>query len=118
MPYFVILPVFVLATCAEGLGLALCAAIPALRRVVPYGWRMVVGSVLGFVTANLASLAVGVVPVLCATALGIDRDHPGAPVVAAFALLGLFLGPLIVSPLGFLGGAWVGWRRARRVQHA
>jgi len=118
MPYFVILPAFAAASCAGGLGLALCAAIPALRRGVPYGWRMLIGSMLGFLTANLASLLVGVVPVLAGMALGIDKDDPGAQVVAGFTLLGLFLGPLIVSPLGFLGGAWVGWRRARRGQHA
>jgi hypothetical protein len=118
MPYFVILPVFVVALCAEGLALALCAAVPALRRGVPYGWRVLVGSFVGFVTANLASLLVGVVPVLVATALGIGRDHPLAQVVAGFSLLGLFLGPLVVSPLGFLGGAWAGWRRAQRAQTA
>lgn len=116
MPYFVILPVFAVAVCAEGLGLVLCAANPAWRRAVPYGWRMLVGSLLGFLSANLASLLFGVLPVLCATALHIGKDDPGAQVVAAFALLGLFLGPLIASPLGFLGGAWVGLRRAWRVQ--
>jgi len=118
MPYFVILPVFAVAVCAEGLVLGLCAAIPALRQIVPYGWRVLVGSLLGFLTANLASLLVGVVPVLCATALRIDKDSPGAKVVAGFALLGLFFGPLVVSPLGFLGGAWLGLRRAWRAQHA
>src|SRR5262245_45022310 len=118
MPYLVILPVFAAALCAEGLGLALCAAIPALRGGVPYGRRVLVGSLVGFVTANLASLLVGVVPVLIAMALGIGKDDPGAQVVAAFTVLGLFLGPLIVSPLGFLGGAWAGWRRAKRVQHS
>ncbi len=117
MPYFVILPIFAVAVCAEGIGLLLCAAIPALRRGLPYGWRMLVGSLLGFLTANLASLLVGVVPVLCAGAMGIGKDDPGARVVVGFTLLGLFFGPLIVSPLGFLGGAWVGLRRARRVQH-
>lgn len=118
MPYFVILPIFAVAVCAEGICLLLCAAIPALRRAVPYGWRMLVGSFLGFLTANAASLLVGILPVLCAALIGIDKDDPGAQVVAAFALLGLFFGPLIVSPLGFLGGAWVGLRRARRVPHA
>lgn len=118
MPYFVILPVFVLAMLLESLGLALCALVPRLRRALPYGWRVLVGSAVGFLTANAASLLFGVVPVLCATALGIDRDHPAAGIVAGFTILGLFLGPLVVSPLGFLGGAWVGWRRARRVEHA
>lgn len=116
MPYFVILPIFAVAVCAESIGLLLCAVIPALRRGLPYGWRMLVGSLLGFVTANAASLLVGVVPVLCAAAVGIGKDDPEAQVVAGFALLGLFFGPLIVSPLGFLGGAWVGLRRARRAQ--
>lgn len=117
MPYFLILPIFAVAMCAEGVGVLLCAAIPALRRALPYGWRMLVGSLLGFLTANLASLLVGVVPVLCAAAMGIGKDDPGARVAAGFALLGLFFGPLIVSPLGFLGGAWVGLRRARRARH-
>ena len=117
MPYFVILLAFTAVLCAEGLGLALCAAVPSLRRGLPYGRRMLVGSTLGFLTANLASILVGVVPVLVAMLIGIDKDDPGAQVVAAFTLLGLFLGPLILSPLGFLGGAWVGWRRAWREQH-
>jgi len=117
MPYFVILPIFAMALCAESIGLLLCAAVPALRRGLPYGWHMLVGSLVGFVTANAASLLVGVVPVLIAAMLGIHKDDPGAQVAAGFALLGLFFGPLIVSPLGFLGGAWVGLRRARRVQH-
>ena len=116
MPYFLILPAFGVALCAEGLGVALCAAVPALRRAVPYGWRMLIGSTLGFLTANLASIVVGVVPVLVGMALGITKDDPGAQVVAGFTVLGLFLGPLIVSPLGFLWGAWVGWRRAQREQ--
>jgi hypothetical protein len=118
MPYFLILPAFAVAVCAEGLGLLLCAAIPSLRRALPYGWRIVAGSTLGFLAGNLASLLIGVVPVLCGQALGIDKDSPGAQIVAAFALLGLFFGPLVVSPLGFLGGAWVGLKRAWRAQHA
>jgi len=118
MPYHLILPFFIAAFFAEGLGLLLCAAIPSLRRSLPYGRSVLVGSVLGFLTANLASILVGVVPVLVAMALGIDRDHPAAGIVAGFTLLGLFFGPLVVSPLGFLGGAWMGWRRAWRAAHA
>ena len=85
---------------------------------MPYGWRMLLGSSLGFVAANLASLLVGVVPVLAAAALRIDKNSPGARIVAGFALVGLFIGPLIVSPLGFLGGAWLGLKRAWRARQA
>lgn len=118
MPYQVILPVFALLLCVEGLAVLCCAAVPSLRKALPYGWRMLVGSGAGFVAGNLASILLGVVPVLCAAAMEIDRDHPDAQVVAAFALLGLFVGPLVVSPLGFLGGAWLGLKRARRVHQA
>lgn len=114
MPYHVILPVFALALGVEALVLVCSAAVPALRRALPYLWRMAVGSVTGFVLANLGSLLFGALPAALAFALRIDRDSDAADVVAGFALLGLFIGPLIVSPLGFLGGAIVGLRRARR----
>jgi len=114
MPYHVILPVFALALGVEAVLLAGSAAIPALRRALPYLWRMAIGSVTGFVLANLGSLLFGALPAALAFALRVDRDSAAADVVAAFALLGLFVGPLIVSPLGFLGGAIVGLRRARR----
>ena len=116
MPYFVILPAFALALFAEGLGVGLCAVVPRLRSTLPCAWRMLVGSMVGFVTANLGSILLGVVPVLVANAAGVDRDHPLAPVVAGCVLLGMFFGPLVVSPLGFVGGAWVGWRSAKRVE--
>ncbi len=118
MPYFVILPVFAALLGAEGLVLCACAAVPRLRAAVPVAWRVLVGSAAGFCGANLLSLALGVVPVLCAGALGIEADDPGAQLVAAFALLGLFVGPLLVSPLGFLAGAYLGFRRARRARPA
>src|SRR5262245_23693249 len=114
MPYFVILPLFAGVFFAEGLVLAVCAAIPRLRVALPYGWRMLVGSCAGFVCANAASILFGLVPIVCARALGIGADAPAAQIVAGFALLGFFLGPLIASPLGFLWGAWLGLRRARR----
>ncbi len=115
MPYFVILPIFAGLLLGEGLALAVCALVPRLRAVVPYGWRVLLGSGAGFVCANALSILLGIVPVLCAAGLGIDADHPWAQGVAACALLGLFVGPLLASPLGFLGGAWLGLKRARRV---
>ena len=114
MPYHVILPLFALALGLETVVLACSAAVPALRRAVPYLWRMVVGSITGFVLANLGSLLFGALPAALAFVLRVDRDSDAADVVAGFALLGLFIGPLIVSPLGFLGGAILGLRRARR----
>jgi len=114
MPYHVILPVFALALGAEALVLAVLAAVPALRGAVPTVWRMLVGSVAGFVLANLGSLVFGALPALVALALQIDKDSGAADIVAAFAILGLFIGPLVVSPLGFLGGALVALRRARK----
>jgi len=114
MPYHVILPLFALALGAEVLVLACSAVVPNLRRALPYLWRMAVGSVTGFVLANVGSLLFGALPAALAFALRIDRDSNAADVVAGIALLGLFIGPLIVSPLGFLGGAIVGLRRARR----
>lgn len=113
MPYRVILPCFLALLAVGAVGLVLCACLPPLRRAVPYGWRMLLGSGLGFCVANVASLLLGVVPVLIAALLGVDKDSPAAQFVAAFALLGLFVGPLVVSPLGVLWGAFLGLRRAR-----
>jgi MFS family permease len=118
MPYFVILTYFALAVMAWGSVIALCASVPNWRAAVPYGWRMLVGSSVGFVLANLASVVIGVAPVLLALLIGIDRDDPRAQIVSAFALFGLFIGPLLASPIGFVGGAWLGFRRASRALHA
>lgn len=118
MPYFVILTYFAVALAAWGAALALLASMPNFRGVVRTGWRMLLGSLVGFVVANLCSLLVGVVPALIAMALHVDRDSPSAPLVAAFALAGLFFGPLVASPLGFVGGAVIGLRRALRAKHA
>jgi hypothetical protein len=114
VPYFVILPIFAVSLCLEGLVLLLCVLVPSLRRAVPAGLRVLVGSVVGFVLANAASILFGVLPVLVAAVLRVDKDSPAAAVVAGFALAGLFVGPLVVSPLGFLGGAWLGLRRGSR----
>lgn len=116
MPYFWILPFFAAAMLGGVCLLGVCRLVPALQRAQPYVRRMLIGSSLGFVLANLASLLFGVVPVLIASALGVSQDSPGAQVAAAFALLGLFIGPLIASPLGVLGGAWIGLERAWRAE--
>lgn len=118
MPYFVILTYFAVAVAAWGAALTLLASMPDFRNVVRTGVRMLVGSLVGFVVANLCSLLIGVVPALLAMALHVDRDDPAAQVVAAFALVGLFFGPLVASPLGFVGGALLGLRRALRLQRA
>ena len=117
MPYHVILPLFGAALTAGFVLVGVCAIVPSLRGLVPYGWRMLLGAGLGFVAANLASLLLGVVPALCAMALRVDKAGRAAEIASAFALLGLFVGPLVVSPLGFLGGAWLGLRRAWRARH-
>lgn len=118
MPYFVILTYFVVAVAAWGAALALLASVPNFRSVVRTGVRMLVGSLVGFVVANLCSLLIGVVPALIAMALDVDRDSPAASLVVGFALVGLFFGPLVASPLGFVGGALLGLRRALRLQRA
>jgi len=118
MPHFVILTYFVIAVLAWGSVLGLCAAVPQWRRAFFYGWRMLVGSAVGFVLANLASIVVGGVPVLLGAALGVGPDDPAAQVVAGFALLGFFIGPLIASPLGFLAGALFSLRRTLQAQQA
>ncbi len=116
MPYFVILPIFAGLLGAEGLALLVCAAIPRLRAALPTGWRVLAGSCAGFCCANAVSVLLALVPVALAAAFGIEADDRGAQVVAAFVLLGLFVGPLIASPLGFLFGAWLGLRRAQRAR--
>jgi len=114
MPYQTILPLFGGALSLGLVLLALCAVVPSLRGALPYGWRMLVGGSLGFVLANLASLALGVLPAVCASVWHLRKDSPLAALVAGCAMLGLFVGPLVLSPLGFAAGAWWGARRARR----
>jgi hypothetical protein len=112
MPYFVVLTYLVVTLLAWASVIVLCASVPRWRGALPYAWRMLAGSLAGFVLANLASVALGGIPILLGLAAGVERGDPTAQVVTAFALLGFFLGPLLASPLGFLGGALVGLRQA------
>ncbi|HEX6884133.1 MAG TPA: hypothetical protein VF530_12205 [Planctomycetota bacterium] len=112
MPYFVVLTYLVIALLAWGSVIALCASVPRWRGALHYAWRMLAGSLAGLVLANLASIAVGGIPILIGLAAGVEPADPAAQVVAAFALFGFFLGPLLASPLGFLGGALLGLHRA------
>src|SRR5262249_27980862 len=54
MPYHVILPLFGAALTTGFVLLGVCAIVPSLRGLVPYGWRMLLGAGLGFLAANLA----------------------------------------------------------------
>ena len=114
MPYLALLSIFALLVGVEGAVVLVCALVPSLRSALPYGWRMLVGSSVGFVVGYLASMLLGGVAVVCAAALDIDRDHPAAQIVVAVVLIGFVIGPLVASPLGFLGGAWFGLQSARR----
>jgi len=113
MPYTWILPSFGLALLA-GLGFyALCALVPALRSARTAVGRALLGAGAGFLLANLASAVLGLVPAAIGHALDVAPESAESRIVAGFVLAGLFIGPLIVSPLGALAGAWIGLRRAR-----
>jgi len=112
MVYPLILRAFLFLVLAGGCSLAVCAALPSLRTVLPPVRYALLCGLAGFVGANLVSAAIGLLPALVAGLLDLDPASRGSQVASGFVLAGLYFGPLIASPLGFLAGLWYALRRS------
>jgi len=97
--YFIILPVFVCTLVCMSSATLASRFIEPLRPAYPFAWRVLVGSVLGFLLANALMLALFLIPP------GAEQASDAAKFAYAAAL---FLGPAIVSLIGFLGGSILG----------
>ncbi len=117
MPYFFVLPMFVLTMLALSVATVLCATVPKLRWALPFAWRVLVWSGMGCIFAN--------VPVFALYALPLALDRTGLTPESEYAMnalrivlvAGLLLGPIVASAVGFFGGTLFGvWRAYRQSQ--
>ena len=116
MPYFIILPVYALL-------LAFLAAASVVARCVE-SWRPAsgyivggtVGTLPGFIVANVVVTLAGLLPVLVAQHFTPPQwlQQAGAVVVAAILLIGPFVASAIGVVLGFAAGVFFVFRRRRR----
>ena len=110
MPYFFILPAFLVA---ELLLLAVLVATlwhPRLHHLRPLVVGVLVWATLGFLLANALLLGVTLGTVALA-----DRTAVGEWSVVKFTLAALlFLGPFVASAAGAGAGGVFAWRRAKR----
>lgn len=116
MPYFFILPGFVLYVLAMTGLLALTWLHEPFASLRPYVQSVLVWSSAGFITV---SVVYGLVSIGLVVAFSRLLDGP-LSAIGAFVMVGLlFVGPFVAGGAGLLGGAVVGlWRMRRRTRRS
>lgn len=106
MPYFLILPVYLVLL--AGL---ICLAIafrffPRLKPMSRYFWGGAIGTAIGFIVANAIVLLVGVMPAWLGQRFTFPNwlQETGRFFVAATLFVGPFIGSTVGVALGFLAG--------------
>jgi MFS family permease len=114
-PYFLVLPVFVLAMLVLSISTVVCATVPRLRPALPFLWRVLVWSGAGCIVANLPVLALYTVPYLLERRGFVSEPGNAGNVLRVVLAAGLLIGPFVASAAGFVGGAAFGvWRASRK----
>ncbi len=112
MTYFLVLPAWLLAVLAMGAVTVAVRVVPRLSPAYRYAWRVLLWSSIGFVVANGAMVGLYLL-VARADTSGAAGDAAKVGIAAA-----LFLGPVVASAVGFVGGAAAGavlaWRSGAR----
>ena len=110
MPYFFILPAFVLYVAGMGAALAATWVYQPARPFRRYIASILLWSSLGFILSTVVYFVV-----LVGSVYAMDQALNGQPSAAGGIVMGamLFLGPLIASAVGLAGGAAIGIWRAR-----
>jgi len=116
MPYFLILPAFVLYVAGMGAALALTWVYQPARPFRRYIASVLLWSSIGFILSTVVYAVVLVVSVrVMDQALNGQPSTAGGIVMAAI----LFVGPLLASAAGLGGGAAIGvWRTRSRPRQA
>jgi hypothetical protein len=111
MPYFFILPAFVLWVAALGVAIVVTSLHRPAVWFRPYVVSVLVWSSLGFVLSTIVYAGV-----LVAAAVAMDRLLPGrASIIGGIGMgLVIFLGPFVAAAVGLFGGTVIGMRRTRR----
>ena len=108
MPYFFVLPAFVVYVLAMGLAIAVASVYQPLRHLRGYIVSVLGWSSLGFVVATIVYAVI-----LVFTMAAVDRFVPGMrSMIGGIALaVVIFIGPFVAAVAGLLGGAFVAIRR-------
>ena len=114
MPYFIILPLFVLAVVGLSAATVVVACVPRLRPTLPIVWRVLLWSSLGVVLANIPVFGLYFVPLLLERTHMTPAEGSGMSYLKYGLVAGLLVGPFIASAAGFVGGSYVGVSLARR----
>ncbi len=116
MPYFFILPIYCLLLVALGAAAVVARCVAEWRPASGVIVGGMVGSLAGFIAANVIITGVGLMPVMVGNhfaAAGWERQVAGI-----FAAVMLLLGPFVASAMGvvigFAAGVVVVLRRRRR----
>jgi hypothetical protein len=64
MPYFFVLPIFILTIAGLSTASVIAACVPRLRPALPFLWRVLLWSSPGFLLANIPVLCLDFVPLL------------------------------------------------------
>jgi hypothetical protein len=113
MPYFFILPGFVLYLVAMALAVLATTVYQPATWARPYLISVLIWSSIGFIASIVLFVAVAVVALETLNAL--HSGNPSSAVGIAIGLL-MFGGPFVAAATGLGGGAVFGiWRAAKRV---
>ena len=111
MPYFFILPAFVLFVVTLGVAMVVTSFYQPAARLRPYLVSVLIWSSLGFALSTI--LYVGA---LAAAAVVMDRLLAGKPSTIGGIAMGIvvFIGPFVAAAVGLVGGTVIAIRRTRR----
>ena len=111
MPYFFILPAFVVWVVAVAAAILFATLWRPAAHLRPYLTSVLAWSSVGFVLSTLAYAGVLVAAVVTIQRLAGSRPSTVGGVLMAVVI---FIGPFVAAALGLLGGVLVAIRRVRR----
>jgi hypothetical protein len=115
IPYFFILPAYFLLLLILGTAAFVTRMNPKWRPARGYIHGGMIGTVPGFIVANLLVTVVGIFPAVIAEHFSLPEGLK--QVCGVLAGVALLLGPFVASAagvvLGFLSGCWIVWRGHR-----
>lgn len=116
MPYFIILPAYVLLICGLSIAAVATRFVPQARPASGYIVGGTLGTIPGFILANVIVISAGLLPAWASQKVTLPQWLESA--MAIFAGAVLLLGPFAASAVGvFVGfalGEFIVFRRRRR----
>jgi hypothetical protein len=116
VPYFIILPAFVLYVIAMSAALVVTCLYRPAKVLRPYVLSVLLWSSAGFILSTVVFVVV-----LAASAIAMNHFLDGRPSVVGGVAMGgvVFVGPFVASAVGVAGGAAFGlWRTASKRRQA